>query len=151
MKQVLFEIEDDFSLIGIHSPEEDYRLAYLLNQILNTKLTRFKYPLDFKDSVAEFPLFEYEDSCTLNNYYLINNKCKTKTVSENKGLFGGNYHTVSYLIPEKKEIDYFYKIEGCNNPQFLKSLVSKLKTINQIVTCYLIESSTLKSKDHLIF
>lgn len=151
MEHVLFDLEDDFSLIGIHSTEEDYRLAYLLNQNLNTKLTRFKYPLDFKDSISEYPLFEYEDSSSLNNYYLINNKCNTKIVSKNKGLFEGNFNTISYLIPEKKEVDFFYKIDGCNNPLFLKKLVSELKNINQIITCYLIDSTTLKSKDNLIF
>jgi len=151
MEQVLFDLEDDFSLIGIHSAEEDYRLAYLLNKHLNTKLSRFKHTLDFKDSQSEYPLFEYIDCKSLNNYYLINNKCYIKAISNTKGLFDGNYSKISYLIPEKKEIDYFYKIDGCNNSLFLKTLVTDLKKINQIITCYLINPTTLKSKKHLIF
>ncbi|MGV6844746.1 MAG: IPExxxVDY family protein [Lutibacter sp.] len=151
MEQVLFELEDDFSLIGIHSTEEDYRLAYLLNQHLNAKFKRFKNALDFKNSDSEYPLFEYVDCKSLNNYYLINNKCSVKAISETAGLFGGNYSKITYLIPEKKEIDYFYKIDGCNNPVFLQKLVTNLKQINQIITCYLIDPNTLKSKNHLIF
>jgi len=66
-------------------------------------------------------------------------------------LFGGNYSTISYLIPEKKKIDFFLKIEGCYNENHLNFLIDKLNAINQIITSYSIELTTLKSKDHLIF
>jgi hypothetical protein len=152
MPTLTLDFEDDYLLIGIHSPEEDYRLAYLLNLHLKTKLTRFKHCLDFENSEAEFPLFEYKDESNFNNYYLINNK-HTQLVNNtnNEGLFGGNYSTTSYLIPEKKNVDYFLKIEGCNNENFIKNLVANLNLIKQIITSYSIEPSTLKSKDHLIF
>ena len=74
MQHLTFDLEDDYSLIGIHSTEEDYRLAYLLNKHLKTKLMRYKQVLDFKNSTAEFPLFEYKDEKNFINYYLINNK-----------------------------------------------------------------------------
>ena len=74
MQLLTLDLEDDYLLIGIHSTEEDYRLAYLLNKHLKTKLTRFKHHLDFKNSNAEFPLFEYKDEKNFINYYLINNK-----------------------------------------------------------------------------
>ncbi|WP_298262648.1 IPExxxVDY family protein [uncultured Lutibacter sp.] len=152
MQLFTLDFEDDYSLIGIHSPEEDYRLAYLLNLHLKTKLTRYKHHLDFENSEAEFPLFEFKDETNFNNYYLINNK-HTQLNSElkNEGLFGGNISTTSYLIPEKKNIDYFLKIEGCNSDIFIKNLVVNLNNIQQIITSYSIEPNTLKSKDHLIF
>jgi len=152
MQLFTLDFEDDYSLIGIHSPEEDYRLAYLLNLHLKTKLTRYKHHLDFENSEAEFPLFEFKDENNFNNYYLINNK-HTQLNSElkNEGLFGGNISTTSYLIPEKKKIDYFLKIEGCNSDVFIKNLVANLNNIKQIITSYSIEPNTLKSKDHLIF
>ncbi|WP_372802112.1 IPExxxVDY family protein [Lutibacter sp.] len=152
MQLFTLDFEDDYSLIGIHSPEEDYRLAYLLNLHLKTKLTRYKHHLDFENSEAEFPLFEFKDETNFNNYYLINNK-HTQLNSElkNEGLFGGNISTTSYLIPEKKNIDYFLKIEGCNSDIFIKNLVVNLNSIKQIITSYSIEPNTLKSKDHLIF
>ncbi|MFD0761686.1 IPExxxVDY family protein [Lutibacter aestuarii] len=152
MQLFTLDFEDDYSLIGIHSPEEDYRLAYLLNLHLKTKLTRYKHHLDFENSEAEFPLFEFKDETNFNNYYLINNK-HTQLNSElkNEGLFGGNISTTSYLIPEKKNIDYFLKIEGCNSDIFIKNLVVNLNKIKQIITSYSIEPNTLKSKDHLIF
>lgn len=151
MTQALFDLDDDFSLIGIYASEEDYRLAYLLNKHLNTRLTRFKHALDFEGSPSKYPLFEYQDSESLNNYYLINNKCSINVTNNSKGLFNENYNKITYLIPEKKEIDYFYKIVGCNNSMFLKNLVAKIKKMDQIITCYLIDSTTLKSKNNLIF
>ncbi len=151
MQHLTLELENDYSLIGIHSTEEDYRLAYLLNKYLKTKLTRFEHCLDFKDSTAEFPLFEYKDEKNFINYYLINNKHLQFVNNHNdEVLFGGSY-TVSYLIPEKKKVDFFLKIEGCSRDIFIEELVENLKKINQIITSYSLDPNTLKSSDHLIF
>ncbi|GGK37306.1 MULTISPECIES: IPExxxVDY family protein [Flavobacteriaceae] len=151
MQVFTFDLEDDYLLIGIHSTEEDYRLAYLINKCLKTKFVRYKHSLDFKDSNVEFPLFEYKNEKTYLNYYLINNKC-LHVVNEqyNAGLFGGNYSTTSYLLPEKKKVDFLLKIEG-STQEFILEIVEKLNEINQIITSYQIEIDTLKSKNNLIF
>ena len=152
MQLLTLDLEDDYSLIGIHSTEEDYRLAYLLNNYLKIKLTRFKHNLDFKNSTAVFPLFEYKDEANYINYYLINNKHTELIDNQYKeGLFGGNYSITSYLIPEKKKVDFFLKIEGCNKEDFIKNLVNDLNKINQIITSYPIVPINLKSKENLIF
>ena len=118
MQVLTLELEDDFALIGIHSSEEDYRLAYLLNKHLNMHLIRFHEALDFENSTAQFPLFEYKDEKNFLNYYLINNTHLHFVDQENmESLFGGNY-TMSYLVPEKKNVDYFLKIEGCPDSLF---------------------------------
>ena len=86
------------------------------------------------------------------NYYLINNKYIALVDNQYQdGLFGGNYSTTSYLIPEKKKVDFFLKIEGCNNEEFIQNLVLELNKISQIITSYAIETTTLKSKENLIF
>jgi hypothetical protein len=152
MQLLSCDFEDDYSLIGIHSTEEDYRLAYLINKHLKTKFNRYKQPLDFKDSDAEFPLFEYKDEANFINYYLINNKhIQYVNNTETGGLFGGNYTSTSYLIPEKKKIDFFLKIEGGDHENYIQEMIGNLKLINQIITSYSVELTTLKSKDHLIF
>lgn len=152
MQLLTIDFEDDYSLIGIHSTEEDYRLAYLINRHLKTKFNRFKHNLDFQDSNAEFPLFEYKDESNFMNYYLINNKhIQYVNTNESGGLFGGNYTTTSYLIPEKKKIDFFLKIEGGDHENYVQKIVENLNSINQIITSYSIEPKTLKTKDHLIF
>ncbi|MDO9275744.1 MAG: IPExxxVDY family protein [Lutibacter sp.] len=152
MQLLSFDPEDDYTLIGIHSTEEDYRLAYLLNNHLKFKLTRYKNHLDFHASTAEFPLFEYKDEANYINYYLINNKYIDLVDNQYKeGLFGGNYSTTSYLIPEKKKVDFFLKIDGCNDDDFIQNLVNDLNKINQIITSYSIVPNSLKSKENLIF
>lgn len=153
MQPLTLELEEDeYSLIGIFSAEEDYRLAYLLNKQLKTKFTRYKYALDFKNSKAEFPIFEYKDENSFINYYLINNKYTTFTQNEqNPGLFNGNYSSVTYLIPEQKKIDFYLKIEGEQCDSLITNLVEELNKINQIITAYTIEPTTLKSKNNLIF
>ena len=152
MASLSFDLEDDeFTLIGIHSTEEDYKLAYILNQQLNTKFKRYNQNLDFKNSTAQFPLFEFKDDCSLENYYLINNK-DVRVIENNEviELFGGNYTTISYLIPEKKRVDYFLKIESCNKALALR-MINKLNSLKQVITSYTIDTNTLKSKNHLIF
>tara|TARA_R110001583_G_scaffold47145_2_gene147676 strand:- start:662 stop:1117 length:456 start_codon:yes stop_codon:yes gene_type:complete len=151
MQLLTFDLEDDYLLIGIHTTEEDYRLAFLINKHLKTKFSRYKYNLDFKDSNAEFPLFEYRDEQNFINYYLINNKHLNAVNEQYKeGLFGGNYSTTSYLIPEKKKVDFFLKIEGCNQT-FINNTIEKLNGIHQIITSYSIDTNILKSKNNLIF
>ena len=77
MQLLTFDLEEeDYLLVGIHSTEEDYRLAYLLNKYLKIKLSRYKHNLDFENSEAEFPLFEFKDKNSFVSYYLINNKHK---------------------------------------------------------------------------
>ncbi|WP_298365164.1 IPExxxVDY family protein [uncultured Lutibacter sp.] len=151
MQHLTFDLEDDYLLIGIHSTEDDYRLAYLINKNLNSQFKRYNESLDFKDSDAEFPLFEWKDEKTFMNYYLINNKF-LNVINEQyaDGLFGGNYSTTSYLIPEKKKVDFLLKIEGCNE-YFLMNIIEKLNNIDQIITSYQIETNSLKSKNNLIF
>ena len=151
MQVLTLELEDDYALIGVHSTEEDYRLAYLLNKHLNMHLMRFHDALDFEDSEAQFPLFEYKDEKKYLNYYLINNTHLRFVDQENsESLFGGNY-TMSYLVPEKKNVDYFLKIEGSPDELFEESLAADLKQIDQVITAYPIDPESLKSKNNLIF
>ena len=152
MAKLTLELEDDYSLIALHSTEEDYRLAFLLNNLFGIKFTRFKYNLDFANSNAQFSMYEFKDEQHFLDYYLISNK-DTHTIhkEEKSGLFQETFSTVSYLIPEKKTTDYFIKIEGDVEPDFIKNKIDKLNSLQQIITAYLIDTNNLKSKDHLIF
>lgn len=143
--------EIDYSLIGIHSNQEDYKIAFLLNKHLDLRFQRFEKCLDFENSNAGFPLFEFKDKDNYINYYLINNKHVQQIKTEKQGLFEESLSTTTYLIPEKKKVDFFLKIEGmCGTATFL-NLVSKIKKVPKIMTCYAVEPETLKSKNHLIF
>ena len=59
--------------------------------------------------------------------------------------------TKTYLIPEKKKVDYFIKIVGEPSQEIIYQTVNKINQINQIVTSYTVELDLLKSKQFLIF
>lgn len=148
---------DDFSnnnytLIGIHSTLEEFKLAYLLNEKLNTKFIRASYNLDFenKNNNASFSIFEFINKKFSHNWFLISNTYINETKNEADGLFSIN-QIKTYLISEKKNVDYFLKLEGDFNDQYLSETVDKIKTISQIITSYTVDPNTLKSKDFLIF
>ncbi len=145
---------DDYSLIGIHTSEEDFRLAYLLNSNLNTKFTRSNFNLDFKNKNASFPIFEFINEEKQLATYLISNKHVGNT-SENStiNLFSQNefFSSTTYLIREKKNVDYFMKIEGDISTKEILKTIEKLNKISQVVTSYHINPLKLSSKDFLIF
>lgn len=148
------ELANDYSLIGIHTSEEDYRLAFLLNQTLQTMFIKFKHHLDFKNKSASFSVFEYIDEKNQLTNHLISNKYIGDATGEIKtNLFSNeiSYSNVSYLISEKKKVDYFLKIEGDISTIDLNKTIAKINDINQIITSYKICPMLLKSKDNLIF
>jgi len=153
---MLLELEEleDYSLIGIHTSEEDYRLAYLLNKNLNTSFSKHNQYLDFKNNNAAFSVYEFNDEKKQQESFLISNKfIGNYTQVANANLFSDSisYSTTSYLIPEKKKVDFFLKIEGETSTDEIKRIVEKLNNIHQIITSYSIDPSELKSRDFLIF
>ena len=61
-KLLVDDYEDlNYSLLAVHCEMDDYRLAYLLNQNLNTQLSRTKEDLDFLTSLATFSIFEWSN------------------------------------------------------------------------------------------
>ncbi len=139
----------DYHLIGIHCALEDFRLAYLMNLHLQLNFKRSAFDIDFKNTQdnACHSLYEFMDRITENSWYLISNNYKAKDQINKLSLFKES-QKVTYLIPEKKKVDYFLKLEGDFN---LNIIDKKIKKIPQITTSYIIEISKLKSKESLIF
>lgn len=143
-------LENDYHLIGVHSTLEDYQLAFFLNKNLKIKLTKATYNLDFKNTNACYSVFEYINEELDYSCYLIANIYKSIATSANTGFFKES-ETITYLIPEKKTVDYFLKITGNIESGFIEKNLEKINAIPQIITSYKIKTNTLKSKDFLIF
>lgn len=147
--------EDDYSLLAIHCTLEDYRIAYLLNQFLNINLERYEYDLDFEYTSASYSIYEWEDYKTQTMWNLISNICKKEedSIISTGSLFDASSKVIkSYnLIPEYKNVNYFLKIENDENKVNMKSIISKIQKISQVVTVYDIDVTNLKSKNNLIF
>lgn len=152
------EMEDPFSLVAIHCSEEDYKLAYLLNQYLRTQFRRNKKEVDFSSEgqIITFPLYNYEDIKNYNHFYLVANKCKVieASLQSSGGLFAetvSDKATTHYLIPELKNVDYFLKINADLGNFPIEALVSETNKIKQVISAYTIETDKIKSKNNLIF
>ena len=147
-----YENEHDYTLIGVHATLENYRLAFYLNKILNIKLKRNNLDLDFGTGTSHFSLYTYECNNTFSYWALIANKhvFDANNEVENNYLFKEDYQT-TVLIQEKKQVDYFLKIDGNFNELELNEIIKKVNSIKSVITSYEINPQTLKSKDFLIF
>lgn len=149
-----FEYDHDYTLLGIHTPLEDFRLAFLLNDKLELKLRKYKEDLDLylKNEKSSFSIYIFDDTHKMMTWSLITNKNITKetSISQSGNLFD-DPPIQSYLIPEKKQVDFFLKMDSQLAYEETKELINKIKTINQIVTLYTIDPNDLKSRDNLIF
>jgi hypothetical protein len=144
--------EEEYALIGIHTALEDYKLAYLLNKNLNTHFAKSQKNLEFDNDQkrASFSIYNFTSKKYDFAWFLIANSFKRENQTESNELLLTS-ETKTYLIPEKKKVDFFIKISGEIAFEFVAEAVHKIKNIEQIITSYSIDKNTLKSKDFLIF
>ena len=130
------EYDYDFVLIGISSHEKDYRICWALNNKLGLDLVKTE-PLEIKDKKQEehshFSLFSFERPDEFMEYFIIANRSE-------KGL----------LIPEQKQVDYFFIIRGEMEDEAAIEVVKQIKEINLVQTAFRIDVTSLKSKQNLI-
>ena len=142
------DLENDYTLIGIHSNIEPYKLAFKINQKLKIQLKRCSYDISFKDKNSIFDLYKHSSETYNTKLYLILNKSFNERKIKGQLLFE-NLSESSFLIPELKKVEYFLKIEGGNFN--IKTLLNKLIEIDNIISCYRTEITATKSKYNLIF
>ena len=142
--------EDSYALIALHSSLEDFALVYALNIGLKSKLRRSKYDLDISKSIS-FPIFEWKDIVHDANWTLITNYSIKEENLVREGLFGNepSYRT-HYLVPERKDVDYFLKIE-MDEIGTCEAIVKGILKIPKVITAYTVDNKKLKSRNNLIF
>ncbi|WP_299124426.1 IPExxxVDY family protein [uncultured Tenacibaculum sp.] len=144
--------DNDYALIGIHTVLSEYRLAYLLNQYLQIKFCRASYDLDFtrKNNQSSYAVYEYTNVELEYDWFLISNKYKSTQKTISTSLFNES-DSIMHLVSEKKKVDYFLKIEGDFDYEYIVKTIEKINQIPQVITSYEVEVESLKSKDFLIF
>lgn len=156
-KLILDDVFDevDCTLIAIHATIEDYRLAYFLNSLLSTNLTRKKRDFSFSAGKSTYPIFEWIDSKNLTTWNLVSNTCKIEMLKpeSTNSLFDINEKITktTYLVPEHKAVNYFLKIDNEFNVSKEKDILQHILQIQHVVTAFSIDINKLKSKDNLIF
>ncbi len=150
--------EDNFLLMAIHSSEEEFKLAYLLNRHLGTRFTRRREDLDFTKGewVASFPIYDFEDGKNYDTYHLVANKCRftVPTIENSIDLFGSSDFAesqVQHLFPEFRKVDYFMKIYSDFESISLPTLIRKIGQIKEVISVYEVDLSEIKNKNNLIF
>jgi len=127
----------DFGLIGISSPENDYRISWILNHALGYRLTRetdLELPHKKLEEPQIFHQFRYFDEEALLHYRLISNKCEN-----------------GFLLEEMPRIDYLIHVSGELEEGFIGSLVRKLNGLEGIALAFQLDPGSLKSRKRLLF
>jgi hypothetical protein len=143
---------EDYGLIAIRSPLEDYRLAYFINRELDIKLEKCPFDVVYRSNEGKslFSRYIYEDEVNDGEFNLVQNKNSMTGLQTAASLFGDEGLSVSVcLLPELKSVDYVLKVE--NALATLPELVAGLLEIKQVETAYKIDHYKLKSKNNLIF
>lgn len=150
----------DFVLIGISSHEKDYRMCWALNNKLGLELVKVN-SLEIKGKKQETPsffsLFTYDHPDGFVEYTVVANLSESKTgVTQENTLFGGKAKSHSYsenefLIPEHKQMNYFFVIKGDLDETEIQGMVKQIREIDMVLTAIPIDASQLKSKHNLIF
>jgi hypothetical protein len=97
-------------------------------------------------------LYTFDDEVTYTNWSLISNKhvSVNDLALSNTNLFEKETR-ISYLIPEKKQVDYFIKVDGLEDEKKINTTLQKINRIHKVITSYSIDVMELKSRDNLIF
>tara|TARA_B100001027_G_scaffold206332_1_gene169818 strand:- start:311 stop:769 length:459 start_codon:yes stop_codon:yes gene_type:complete len=142
------DLENDYTLIAIHSNTEPYKLAFEINQKIKIQLKRCSYDVSFDGNNSVFDLYKHSSETYNTKLFLILNRSFNEKKIQGQLLFE-NLSESSFLIPELKKVEYLLKIEegGFN----IKSLLRKLNELNNIISCYRVKITAAKSKYNLIF
>lgn len=135
--KLAIEIESDYSLIGIASHENDYRLSWAINKSLGLDLKKKEdLTLDHPKNkiLINYSLFIFDDENNYITYNLISNKSE-------KG----------FLIPEMKNIDFVLRVSGSPDQNLLNDLLFKLKKIDIVITAFQINEVSEKLRKKLMF
>lgn len=122
--------EINYTLIGISSHENDYRLVWAINNGLKINYIRtdnllVHYPKLKID--AAFSKFTYVDEERFLTYYLISNRCPD-----------------GILFPEIKNIDFLMQVVGELDKKSIEALLKSLRKIEIISAAYIIKPGLIK-------
>lgn len=133
-------LETDFepldAFIGISSHLRDYRLAYLINQLLGFTLEKTDDLPAFNtksDKPSYYSCYTFDDCDKQLTYFLLSN-----TGSE--GL----------LVPSHKEAGYFLLMRGMVSSEEETAIVGQLKNISNVLTAYSIDQYKIPNIELLL-
>jgi len=131
-----FTYEIDFQLIGIVSAVQEYKVAFLLNQLLNLNFKRiedWEVLLHKKKELQYFKQYYYKDELLKRAFYLIKNKA------------GG-----FYCLPEFAVLDYLFIWLGDMQGDELEYFHQQIKTLNVVSSAIQIKVNEIKNVENIL-
>ncbi len=144
-----FEEHNDNDLFAIHSPSEDFFLAFQLNKTLGTRFINVTEKIKPQAEIPFFSRFICAISPVEAKWELIANHFKTisKTNEENQ-LFNTSIEEQISLIPSLSKVDYFLKVP---KNELTSAKIAQLQSLNEIQMVYSINETKIKQNPNLIF
>lgn len=144
-----FEDHNDNDLFAIHSPSEDFFLAFQLNKTLGTRFINVTERINPQTKIPFFSRFICELSPVEAKWELIANHFTTisKTSEENQ-LFNTLIEEQVNLIPSLSKVDYFLKVP---KNELTSAKIALLQSLNEIQMVYSINETKIKQNPNLIF
>ena len=144
-----FEDHNDKDLFAIHSPSEDFFLAFQLNKTLGTRFINVTERINPQAKIPFFSRFTCELSPVEAKWELIANHFTTisKTSEENQ-LFNTLIEEQVNLIPSLSKVDYFLKVP---KNELTSAKIALLQSLNEIQMVYSINETKIKQNPNLIF
>jgi len=137
-KSLKLDISQDlnFTLIGISSHENDYRLVWAINNRLKFDFVRTENLIMRPPKAShdfEFGRFRYSDDERLLTFYLISNRCSD-----------------GFLFPEIKNMDFLMQVIGEMDHRGYHDLLRSLKSVAIISGAYAIDHKMLKDLSRIV-
>jgi len=133
-RKLIIEIEYDFVCVGLSCKHKNYRLAWHLNNSLDTQLKKTEHIRIIEPMFNEemlFSRFEFADENQDFAYTLV-----------------GNRNKWGFLIPEQSNFDYFLLLSG--NRLNEKEIIEHIKSIKIVLSSTKLELNTLKHKERFL-
>jgi hypothetical protein len=119
-----------FTLIGISSHENDYRLVWAMNNTFSFQFTRIENLVIYNQKSGtdlEFSRFIFTDEEKFLTYHLISNRCPD-----------------GFLFPEIRNLDYLLQITGELDSKQLSMVLKELKKVGIVSAIFMIDPKQLK-------
>ncbi len=128
------ELEPTYSLLGISSHENDYRISWALNEHVGMHFAKtdnhnFLHP-KFAETLV-FTQYVYVDDADYRTFRLVSNRCDN-----------------GFLLDEYKNIDFWLLFDTFEKPQ-LQTLVTKIRAIQFVSAVFSMDLEKLKNKNRL--
>lgn len=135
-KRLSVEVDYNYFLIGICCFDKASKMAWTLGQALHCP---FEVRKNYKatKSLSNNTIESYAYFSAIHEHYTFH--LVANLSAEN-----------SYLIPEHKNVNYFFVITGIYKELELQDITKKIRAADRVLAALELDPSTLKSRDKLI-